>query len=78
MAEDLRQLKRKIDNLGKELARDEGSLAQLMEQLHELGYDSLEDAAEGLKQLEREASDTETQLSKQIKTLSEIMEAWDT
>lgn len=75
--EDLLNLKRQIEQLGKELARDEGSLAQLIEQLQEQGYRTIEDATEALKQLEADVAEKEAQLSKRVETLNAIMSQWE-
>lgn len=77
MADDLLQLKRRIEQLNREVARDEGSLTQLMETLHEQGFDSLSAATRGLEQLEQDIADIEHQLSDQVAQIRETMAAWE-
>mgnify|MGYP000713022386 CR=1 FL=1 len=74
--EKLLQLREIIDNLEKEVAQDEGSLRQMVQDLREQGFKSVEDASRKLKELETEIDKMDGQLSERIGRVEEMMREW--
>ena len=74
---DLLKIKEKMDNLEKDIAKDEGVLEQLMNDLNELGFSSVKKANKEIKRLTELIEEKEEQLTNDMKILEEKMEDWD-
>lgn len=71
---ELLQLKQKIDKAITQINEFTGEQKGLLRELKNLGYNSIEEAEEGILKLEEEVTKLETRLEKQIINIKKLLE----
>ena len=75
--QELLNLKDRIEELEREVARDEGSLEQMLKDLKAEGHDSIDVATDHLSKLEGELKSMEVDLASQVRKVQTMMEGWE-
>jgi len=71
---ELLQLKQKIDKAVTQISELTGEQKALLRELKDLGFNSIEEAEDGILQLEEEVQKLETRLDKQITNIKKLLE----
>ena len=69
IASDLAHMKERVAQLNEQRIRAEANYDQVLSQLKELGYDSVEDAEEALQELQNSIRDNERKLADSVDAL---------
>ena len=75
--QELLNLKDRIEELEREVARDEGSLEQMLKDLKAEGHDSVAMAATHLGKLKDDLMKMEADLKSQVTKIQSMMEEWE-